>query len=136
MNIATEYINTDFELKSQTSFDALHLELKQEGYVLHYDNEEGDWYLVFESVTSGGIDDRSAEQDILSIISLLCQLSSKAKSELAACYLREFNLGFNCGDIAAYSLSLSASTVRAIAEVDCSISVTLYPLHNPNKEKN
>ncbi|MEL6553858.1 MAG: hypothetical protein AAFQ63_10420 [Cyanobacteria bacterium J06621_11] len=137
MDIATEYLNTDFELKSKTSFDALHRELERGGSVLHYVSDEGgDWYLVFESATSSNPDNHNAERDILSSISLLSQLSREAKSELATCYLREFNIGFSCGDTWAYSRSLTASTVQAIAEANCSISVTLYPTHNLNKEEN
>lgn len=137
MSIATEYLNTDFELKSKTSFDALHRELERGGDILYYvSNEESDWYLVFESATCGNPGNRNAERNILSIISLLFQLSQEAKTELATCYLRKFNIGFSCGDTWAYTHSLSASTVQAIAEADCSVSVTLYPTHNLNKEEN
>jgi len=92
--------------------------------------------LVFESETSSNPDNRNAERDILSSISFLSQLSREAKSELATCYLREFNIGFSYSDTWAYSHSLTASTVQAIAATDCSISVTLYPTRNLNKEEN
>jgi hypothetical protein len=59
-------------------------------------------------------------------------LSPGARAELELCYLSEFNIGFQGGDSWAYVHALPGVIVRALADVSCSIAVTLYPTRNPD----
>jgi hypothetical protein len=125
----TEYANTDFDLKSTTSFDLLHRELDATCRVLHYTRgDDGHWHSIVESANDWT--DRNAAKDILAMIDAIASLSVGAKAELDACYLREFNAGFHCWDTWSYVHRLPLSVVRATADVGCSIAITLYPMRN------
>jgi hypothetical protein len=129
--IETEYANTDFDLKSTTPFDLLHRALDGTCFVLRYTHgDDGNWHAIVESASDDGSTERNAAEHILSMIEAIRSLSPAAKVELAACYLREFNIGVHCGDTWAYMHQLPASVVRAVADVDCSIAFTLYPMRN------
>jgi hypothetical protein len=133
MTVDTEYANTDFDLKSKTPFDVLKRELDRSCCVLHYTHEEDDhWHSIVESALDDGVSKRDAATDILSMVDAINSLSPVAKAELDDCYLREFNIGFHCGDTWAYAHTLPSIVIRAVAESDCSIAVTLYPMRNPD----
>ena len=55
-----------------------------------------------------------------------------ATAELASCCLREFNIGFHCWDTWAYVHTLASPVVQAVANADCSLAVTLYPMRDPD----
>jgi hypothetical protein len=133
MTIDTEYANTDFDLKSETSFDALNRELDASCCVLHYTHgDDGHWHSIVESSHDEKTSTRDAGMDILAMIDAINALSPTAKAELDACYLREFNIGFHCADTWAYVHTVPPSVVRAVADAGCSIAVTLYPMRNPD----
>jgi hypothetical protein len=125
MEIETEYANTDFELKSSSPFDALAEELSLRCYRLHYTHgEDGNWHAIFESNASNC----DAATDIQAMVDAIESLSPTARSELNSCYLREFNIGFHCGDSWSYVHTIPAAVVDAVAKVGCSMAVTLYPM--------
>jgi hypothetical protein len=129
MTIDTEYANTDFDLKSTRPFDSLNRELARTCCVLHYTHGgNGNW----DSIVEAAHDNREAAMDILAIIDAINALSPAAKSELDSCHLREFNIGFHCGDTWAYVHTLPPDVLRAVADAGCSIAVTLYPMRNPD----
>ncbi len=129
----TEYANTDFDLKSETPFDTLNDELERACCVLHYtQDEDGHWFSIVEAVHEDDTSNRNAELDILEILDAINALSPAAKLEYDSCYLREFNLGFNCWDTWAYVHRLPHSVVKAVANAGCSLAVTLYPMRNPD----
>jgi hypothetical protein len=131
MKIGTEYANTDFDLKSKTPFDVLNRELDRMCCVLHYTHGDDDnWHSIVESEHDEESSERSAEQDILSMLDAIKSLSPAARAELDACWLRAFNIGFHCWDTWAYVHQLPRHVVRAIADAGCSIAVTLYPMRN------
>ena len=133
MKTETEYANTDFDLKSKSSFNTLNNELDQTCCVLHYTHgEDGNWHSIVESAIDDGESTRDAEMDILAIIDAINSLSPTAKAELESCYLREFNIGFHCWDTCAYVHTLKPSVVQAVANAGCSLAVTLYPMRNPD----
>ena len=133
MTADTEYANTDFDLKSETSFDALHRELGRTCCVLHYTHgEDGHWHSTVESALDDGVSKRDAATDILAMVEAINTLSPAAKIELNNCYLCEFNIGFHCWDTWDYAHTLPSVVVRAVAEAGCSIAVTLYPMRNPD----
>lgn len=129
--ITTEYANTDFDLESNAPFDALHKELLKSCRVLHYTEcGDGTWRAIIEADHNDDSRDRDAAMDILCILNALNSLSRPAKAELDACYLREFNIGFDCGDSWAYVHRIPQAVVRSVADAACSIAVTLYPMRN------
>lgn len=129
----TEYANTDFDLKSATPFDTLHRELDKTCCVLHYTHgDDGHWHSIVESSHDDESCNRNAETDIATIINAIHALSPTAKAELDGCYLREFNIGFHCWATWAYVHALPPAVVRSVADANCSIAVTLYPMRNPD----
>src|SRR4051794_24142906 len=120
----TEYTNTDFDLKSTVPFDALHRELENSCRVLQYTHgEDGHWHSIVESSHSDESRNRNAEMDITVIIPAINTLSPRAKAELNACYLREFNIGFDCWDTWAYVHRVPAAAVQSVSDANCSIAV-------------
>ena len=133
MKTETEYINTDLDLKSKSPFDTLNRELDQLCCVLHYTHgEDGHWHSTVESAHNSETSTRNAEMDILAIIAAINALSPLATAELASCYLREFNIGFHCWDTWAYVHTLPAPVVQAVANANCSLAITLYPMRDPD----
>jgi hypothetical protein len=131
--IESGYANTDFDLKSESSFDTLHNELASGCLVLHYEcGDDGHCHASYESDHDGESADSGAERDILMIVNVLTSLSDNAKAELKSCYLREFNIGFECGDSWGYVHSVPHKAIAAAADVGCSLAVTLYPMRHPD----
>ena len=133
MTTDTEYANTDFDLKSNSPFDTMCRELSQTCRVIYYTaGEDGRWHSIVEAEHGECSSKRNAALDILAIVDAITTLSPIAKAELAACDLREFNIGIECWDTWAYVHTLPANAVRAVADLDCSIAVTLYPMRHPD----
>jgi hypothetical protein len=108
--------------------DALHLEMSDKCSVMHYvHGEDGDWHASFEVKHGEDSRARNAGKDILAFIEVIASLSPAAKAEFEACYLREFNVGFECWDSWSYVHRVPAEAVSAAADARCSIAVTLYP---------
>ena len=130
--IETEYANTDFDLKSESAFDTLHQELSSRCLVLHYTcGDDGHYRASFESDHDGESKD-CAERDILLIIEAINALSDLAKTEFETCYLREFNIGFHCGDTFGFVHSIPGNAINAVSDARCSLGVTLYPARKPD----
>ncbi|WP_339735265.1 hypothetical protein [uncultured Gimesia sp.] len=131
--IDTHYANTDFDLKSASSFDTLHRELSSRCFALFYTHgEDGHYHACFESDHDGETPESGADRDILLIVNAINMLSDSAKAELDLCYLREFNIGFHCGDSWAFVHSIPHKAVAAASNVGCSLAVTLYPMRQPD----
>lgn len=130
----TRYANTDLDLKSATAFDALNHELGQRCNVLHYTHgEDGHWYSIVEtSHRSEEERERRAANDIQAMIDAIHALSPIARAEFDACSIREFNIGFDCWDTWSYVHALPSAVVLAMADLGCSLAVTLYPMRNPD----
>jgi len=131
--IETDYANTDFDLKSASSFDTLHRELSSLCCALYYTrSEEGHYHASYESDHNGNSTQTGAERDILLFTAAINSLSTDAKMELDACYLREFNIGFHCGDSWAFVHAIPHRAVNAASNAGCSLAVTLYPMRRPD----
>jgi hypothetical protein len=129
----TEYANTDLDLKSAVPFDRLNRELASKCRVLHYTHgDDGNWHSIVEASHGSDSRSRNAEMDIAAIIDAIRDLSSEAKAELRACHLRQFDIGFHCWDTWGFGHAVPNRIVHAIAEIDCSLSITLYPMRNPD----
>ena len=135
LKIDTEYANTDLDLESEHPFETLNQELEKMCDIIHYTRcDDGYWRSVVEAqqLDFDEASKRQAEVDIIGMIEAIKKLSSKARDEFDACCLREFNIGFWCGDTQGYVHSLPHSVVQAVAELNCSIAVTLYPMRHPD----
>jgi hypothetical protein len=76
MTITTEYANIDFDLKSNTPFDALRIELSKSCNVLQYmKGDDGRWHAIVEAGHDDDSHDRNAAMDILSLLQALSTLS-------------------------------------------------------------
>jgi len=127
----TEYATTDFDLEAAVPFDRLHRELESKCCVLHYTRgDNGNWHSIIQASTDSDYRTRDAEMDIAAIIAVIRDLSREAKAELSACHLRQFNIGFHCWDTWGFGHALPCETVRAIADANCSLAITLYPMRN------
>ena len=128
-NVETNYANTDFDLRSLKAFEALNSELSAVCCVLHYaETQDGTWWASCEA---DRLND-SAPNDILSFIEVIDGLSDTAKKQLADCTTRDFNVGIHCWDTCAYNLSLPSKIIEAVSNAGCSISITLYPMREPD----
>ena len=131
--LKSSYLNTDFDLRSESPFGTLHKELSSQCLVLHYQQcDDGHYSACYESDHDGEMQITGAERDILLLTQTVRSLSPTARSEFEACYLRELNLGFDVGDTWAFSYSVPPDAVAAAADVKCSLAVTLYPMRHPD----
>ncbi len=128
--VVTRYINTDLVLASRRPINLLCDEFERTCCVLYHQQEaEGDWRATIES---DAIDNVSAENDIQKMLSVVATFSAAAIQQWDNCYIRDINIGFDCGETWAYSHSLPDNIVRLVADVGCSLSVTLYPIRRDN----
>lgn len=127
--IETRYANTDLDLRSPVAFDQLHGELSLACCQLQYaEYPEGTWSASYEA---NRLND-SATNDILALIDVITGLSESAKQQLSNCDIRDFNIGIHCWDTWTYRLTLPPKVIAAMAAVNCTVSVTLYPMRNPD----
>jgi hypothetical protein len=98
--------------------------------LLHYtEGDDGNWLACIEANHEENLSTESgAARDILALLSAIENLTERAREELAVCYLREFNIGFECWDSWAYLHKIPTEVIRAVADVECSLAVTLYPM--------
>lgn len=128
-SVETDYANTDFDLRSPNAFDLLNTELSAACCTLQYTKApDGTWWASYEA---DRLND-SATNDILAFIEVLKGLTDAAKQQLADCTTRDFNIGIHCWDTWAYNLTLPPQIVAAVATAGCSISITLYPMREPD----
>ncbi len=129
----TRYTNTDFDLKSASPFNSLQDELKASCTLLHYTHgDDNNWHAIVESSYPDDehSEDRTAAKDIRLILNALQKLSNKARLELDQCYMKEFNIGFDCWDTWSYVHSIPTDILRDLSELTCSVAVTLYPMRD------
>ena len=129
----TSYTNTDLDLKSTSSFTSLRDELAATCTLLHYTHgEDQNWHAIVESSypDEEHTEDRNAAMDIRLIVNALKRLSSNARQEFDECYMREFNIGFDCWDTWSYLHSVPTDILRDLADLSCTIAVTLYPMRD------
>lgn len=131
MKLKTHYLNTDLDLHALLDLAPLADALSQRGlYVFHVlEHEDGFWSARFE--TEEGFED--PEHNIAAMLTAIESLDGPAKSLWAACTLREFDIGYDCGqEPAAFRQHLSAATLSRIAQAGGAVVITLYPaMPNP-----
>lgn len=131
------YLNTDLDLKSPRELGPLVAALSRRGvYSLHGSQvvgECGERSVTCEADTSGS--SAEPEADLVVMLAAIEALSPDARAAWDACTLREFNIGYDCGDRPwAFNNGLSNATLRRIAEVGGTLRITIYPVRGDEDE--
>lgn len=120
------YINTDLDLRSIEDLTGLATVLESRALSpLHMaQDEDGSWFALFET------NDHFAEpeQTIAKMLDVIEALAPAQKAIWSRCTLKEFHIGYACGDDAeAFTQGLSSEVVGRIAAANASLRFTLYP---------
>jgi hypothetical protein len=123
--IDSDYANTDLDLLSPVAFDVLDSELSVSCCQLHYAQlTDGTWSASYEANQLNS----DALNDIGALLDAIGGLSGLAKSQLAACSKRNFNVGFHCWDSWGYNYLFPTALLKLVSNADFSMSITLYPM--------
>jgi hypothetical protein len=120
------YINTDLDLVASCDLGPLTVALQSRCVSpLHVTaGEDGRWYTTLET-------DEQYDQPETTICAMLDAIDSLNKSNRSywiSCLVREFNIGFDCGDKPwAFNEGLTNATLRRIGKVGATLRITLYP---------
>jgi len=120
------YLNTDFEIESKEDVTRIAEEFGEDVFVLFQEKMRGLYCARFEvaPVFLG------ADEAISCFCSLVEQLPEDLRKILDECVSRTVDMGFESGNVPpSFRVELRASTVRRIADIGCSIIVTIYPSH-------
>lgn len=141
--IETRYIVTDLDLVSKEAFPRLQAELAASCELRSCDlGGDGRTYANIQERCPFGdrepsdeeyaaFEARGAVEEIESMLAAIRALSKEARAEWDACCKRDFNLGFECGDTWSFMHSLPPELLRAIGDVQASVTVTMYPMRDP-----
>lgn len=123
--MGARYINTDLVVKARFSLVSLAQSLEDQNLVVVGEPTArgGVWRVCFESSLVRPTPARAAEKMLTAIESL----DGNARQLWDRCFLREFDLGFEChrGDFAS-EFSLTNEVVRRTADVGASVRITIY----------
>ena len=125
------YINTDLDLVAAYDLGPLTVALQSRGVSpLHITaGEDGRWYTTLET----DVQHDQAETTIDAMLDAIDSLNKSNRGLWEACLVREFNLGFDCGDKPwAFNEGLTNVTLLRIGKVGASLRITLYP---PEKKR-
>lgn len=120
------YLNTDLDLVCSEDLTELANAFDAAGspplHVTMGDDEK--WYASFET------DEQHSEpaENISQMLSIIESLNDPLRSLWTRCTVREFNIGYDCGNEPwAFNQALSADLLERIAVVGASLRITLYP---------
>ena len=123
-----KYLNTDLDVEVRGGLPILTaaFQAQQRMYeVSAFDAGDGNGRANFESRSIG----RDPETAIGEMLDVIEQLDGAALAVWKACTLRDFNIGYGCGDEPwGFHQRLSAALLQRIAAVGASVSVTIYPV--------
>jgi hypothetical protein len=133
------YLNTDLDLKSDHDLDPVVAALSTRGvaalYPAQFAGERGGWGVTFESATSTM--SAEPEVDLAVLLAAVEALPPAARAAWDAATLREFNLGYDCGDEPwAFNNGLSVATLRRIAGAGATLRITMYPARDEDDDDN
>jgi hypothetical protein len=127
------YLNTDLDLFGEEPFDSIILELGGAATLLHYRREKREgrvlWFACIEARNSRNQVNYSPQGDILSLINTVKTMNPQAKAEWLGLRRRDFNIGWEAQNIWPQEavFSLSSEIMKELAEINATLSVTLYP---------
>lgn len=121
-----DYLNTDLDLRSSEDLSSIADIFKSRGvFALHVTHgDDGLWYATFE--TNDSFDE--PDPNIARMLDAIELLRRRQKGIWTRCELREFNIGYDCGDEPwSFNQGLSNETLSRIASVGATLRWTLYP---------
>jgi len=126
MDGTIQYLNTDLDLRSRDDLSSLTSALESRGVsALHSAmGDDGLWHGTFE--TDESFDEPDA--NIAAMLDAIESLASELRATWFRCELREFNIGYDCGDQPwAFNQGLRSEILGRMAAAGASLRFTLYP---------
>ncbi len=123
------YLNTDLDLSCPRYLAPLAAALELRGVrALHVTKgDDGRWYSILEAEPIGIAHDQ-AEPALVAMLDAIESLAGEAKEVWSECRVREFNIGYDCGDEPwAFNNGLSNWTLKRIAAAGATLRFTIYP---------
>jgi hypothetical protein len=124
------YLTTDLDLVSADDLSPLAKALTTDGtYIMHVTRgQDESWYARFSTNEQFP----EPESTIGVMLSAIESLPPVHRSTWDHCTLREFNIGYDCGDEPwAFNQGLSVALLGRMVAVGASLRVTLYPDREP-----
>ncbi|MSQ95238.1 MAG: hypothetical protein EXR98_11875 [Gemmataceae bacterium] len=129
------YITTDLDLVASRDLAPLAAALAEKrvfalSVTAHTD---GRWYATLENDCDADRERGSEpEKEIVTMLDAVDSLRGVARSIWSKCILREFNIGYECGDEPwAFNNGLTNATLRRMAKVGATLKITIYSVHPP-----
>jgi len=118
------YLNTDLDLICDVEPRLLTEKLSVGDIYCHLTKgEDALWYVLCEDDS-----DTEPELNLVRLLDAIESLSDPARSLWDRCTLREFNIGYDCGDQPwAFNQGISNKTLSRMAACGASFRITLYP---------
>ena len=120
------YLNTDLDLRSGVDLTELIGAFETAGVFSLYGatGEEGDWHASFETQKQH----TEPESNIAEMLNVVESLSSPLRAVWDRCELREFNIGYDCGDEPwAFNQGLSPALLGRMSAAGAALRITIYP---------
>jgi hypothetical protein len=118
------YLNTDLLLESAEDLTPIAEAFGDDVVVLHNGRAKGNHLASFEIAGSHA----GADEDVKYFVALIEALPPKARALWERCHSRKFDLGYRSGyDTPSYTTELRASTIQAMAPLNASLVITIYP---------
>ncbi len=121
------YLNTDLLLESPSDLTPIAKAFGDDVVVLHNGMAKGIHLATFEIAGSHA----GADENIKYFVALVEALPPEVRALWNGCYSRVFDIGYRSGDdTPSYSTELRANTIRAVAALNASVVITIYPQVN------
>jgi hypothetical protein len=125
------YINTDLDLAAPYDLTPLVTVLEAGGiFPIHQtQQEDGEWSATLETSATleKVLDFNEPEATIVAMLDVIESLGISARGLWDRCSLREFNIGYDCGDEPfAVHNGLSHTTLLRVTSVGAGLRITLY----------
>jgi len=125
------YLNTDLDLTSPSDLTELAMAFAARGVRALHDvtcNDDGFWHAMFETDEQHD----GPESNIAAVLTVVESLAEPLRSVWSGCTLREFNVGYDCGDTPwAFNQGLSSQLLERMGAARASLRITLYPQRKP-----
>jgi len=124
------YLNTDLDVMATVDLNPLAAAFEASGFLaLHVTEcDDGLWRATFETDEQF----HEPEPNIVAMLTAIESLGPDLRATWNACALREFNLGYDCGEKPwAFNQGLSNETLARIVAVGATLRWTLYPDRPP-----
>ena len=113
------YCNTDLDLVSSKDLSPL-----VEAFTSCVRGDDGNWHATFETDYAF----LDPDPNIAALLTTIEALSEPLKDLWNSCSLREFNIGYDCGDQPwAFNNKISVKNLQRMAQSNIALRITLYP---------